>query len=44
MIVVLFYVTMPVTSTKVLYIPKGSTSDIISYLNKSGYEMNTLDT
>lgn len=44
LIVVLFYVTMPVTSTKVLFIPKGSTANIISYLNKSGYEMNTLDT
>lgn len=43
LIVVLFYVTMPVTSTKVLFIPKGSTANIISYLNKSGYEMNALD-
>ncbi|MDY3199723.1 MAG: endolytic transglycosylase MltG [Arcobacter sp.] len=42
-VVVLFYVTMPVTSTKVLFIPKGSTANIISYLNKSGYEMNNLD-
>jgi UPF0755 protein len=42
-VIVLFYVTMPVTSTKVLFIPKGSTNDIISYLNKSGYEMNILD-
>ena len=43
LIVILFYVTMPVTSTKVLFIPKGSTVNIISYLNKSGFEMNTLD-
>ncbi|MGE0052225.1 MAG: endolytic transglycosylase MltG [Arcobacter sp.] len=42
-VVILFYVTMPVTSTKVLFIPKGSTANIISYLNKSGYEMNNLD-
>ena len=43
LIVVLFYLTMPVNSTKVLFIPKGSTSNIISHLNKSGYEMNALD-
>ena len=34
LIVVLFYVTMPITSTKVLFIPKGSTVGIIAYLNK----------
>lgn len=44
LIVILFYVTMPLTSTKVLFIPKGSTSGIIAYLNKSGFEMNGLDT
>jgi UPF0755 protein len=43
LIVILFYVTMPITSTKVLFIPKGSTIGIISYLNKSGFEMNSLD-
>ncbi len=42
-IVILFYVTIPLTSTKVLYIPKGSTNNIISYLNKTGFEMNTVD-
>jgi UPF0755 protein len=42
-IVVLFYVTLPVYSTKVIYIPKGSTSSIISYLTKSGYELNAID-
>lgn len=42
-IVVLFYVSIPVTSTKVIYIPNGSTSAIISYLNKSGYELNFID-
>ena len=31
------------TSSKVLFIPKGSTNNIINYLNKSGYEMNILD-
>lgn len=43
LIVVLFYVTMPISSTKVLFIPKGSTISIISYLNKNGFDMNKLD-
>lgn len=42
-IIILFYVTLPVYSTKVIYIPKGSTSSIISYLTKSGYELNSID-
>ena len=43
LIAVLFYVTMPITSTKILFIPKGSTSHIISYLNKNGFEMGIVD-
>jgi len=42
-IAVLFYLTQPLYSTKVIFIPKGSTASIISYLGKSGYEMNALD-
>ena len=42
-IVVLFYVTIPLSSTKVLFIPKGSTNSIITYLNKKSYELNTVD-
>jgi len=42
-IAVLFYLSQPLYSTKVIFIPKGSTESIISYLNKTGYEMNTLD-
>ncbi len=42
-IVILFYITMPVNSTKVLFIPKGTTNDTISYLNKNGYDMNIID-
>ncbi len=42
-IVVLFYASQFIYSTKVIYIPKGSTSAIISYLNKSGYELNFID-
>lgn len=43
-IVILFYVTIPLSSTKVLFIPKGSTTSIVSYLNKKGYELNPIDT
>ncbi len=42
-IALLFYVTIPLSSTKVLFIPKGSTSSIVTYLNKKGYELNILD-
>jgi len=42
-IVVLFYVTIPLSSTKVLFIPKGSTNSIVTYLNKKGYELNVID-
>ncbi|RXK14160.1 4-amino-4-deoxychorismate lyase [Halarcobacter mediterraneus] len=42
-IAILFYVNIPLTSTKVLYIPKGSTKSIISHLNKTGYELNNVD-
>lgn len=42
-IVILFYVSIPLTSTKVLFIPKGSTNSIVTYLNKKGYELNTID-
>lgn len=43
MIAVLFYLNLPVRSTKVLFVPKGNTSFIISYLNKNSYETNVLD-
>lgn len=43
-IIVLFYVNIPLSSTKVIFIPKGSTNSIVTYLNKKGYELNALDT
>ena len=43
LIIVLFYVTIPLSSTKVIFIPKGSTNSIVTYLNKKGYELNALD-
>lgn len=42
-IVILFYVTSTMTTTKVFFIPKGSTNNTIKYLNKSGFEMNVID-
>jgi UPF0755 protein len=43
LIAVLIYGTTYINSTKVLYIPKGSTSHIISYLNKNGFELGVVD-
>ena len=42
-IIILFYVTIPMSSTKVLFIPKGSTNNTISYLNNTGFELNIID-
>jgi len=42
-ICVLFYLTKPVTTTQVLFIPKGTTNGIITYLNKSGFQLNIID-
>jgi len=42
-IVILYYVTIPLTSSKVIFIPKGSTNSTITYLNKSGYDLNIID-
>ena len=42
-ICILFYLTKSVTTTQVLFIPKGTTSGIISYLDKSGFELNFID-
>ncbi|RXK07720.1 4-amino-4-deoxychorismate lyase [Halarcobacter ebronensis] len=42
-IALLFYLNIPLSSTKVIFIPKGSTNSIISQLNKKGYETNGID-
>ena len=34
---------MSVTSSKVIYIPKGSTNSTINYLNSTGYDLNIID-
>lgn len=42
-ITILFYLTLPIESKRVVYIPKGSTSNAISYLNENGYSLNLID-
>ena len=42
-IVLCFYFTLPVESKRVIFVPKGSTSNIISYLNKNNFELNFID-
>jgi len=38
-----FYLTLEVKTKRVIYIPKGSTSFIISYLDKKNYNLNYID-
>jgi UPF0755 protein len=38
-----FYFTLTVTSKQVIYIPKGSTTSIINYLNLKKYDLNFID-
>jgi UPF0755 protein len=42
-IFVSYYVTLPLESKRVIFIPKGSTSSIISYLDKNNYDLNFID-
>nr|WP_265936818.1 endolytic transglycosylase MltG [Malaciobacter molluscorum] len=43
MIVILYYITIPLSTTNVIFIPKGSTNSIITYLNKSDYQLGIID-
>lgn len=43
-IILSFYLTMELNSKRVINIPKGSTSAIISYLDKNNYNVNVIDT
>ncbi len=40
---ILFYLNLTVESKQVVYIPKGSTSYIVTYLDEKGYDLNTVD-
>lgn len=42
-IVILYYITIPLSTTNVIFIPKGSTNSIITYLNKSDYQLGIVD-
>lgn len=42
-IILFFYITLEVNTKRVIHIPKGSTSFIISHLNKKNYNVNYLD-
>ena len=43
LIIVLFYLNLTVISKQVIYIPKGSTNYIVSYLDKKAYDLNYID-
>ncbi|NLO18218.1 MAG: endolytic transglycosylase MltG [Arcobacter butzleri] len=43
LISLLFYLSINVYSSRIIFIPQGSTNTIISYLSKSGYELNMVD-
>jgi UPF0755 protein len=43
-VVVSFYLNFSVTSKPVIFIPKGSTSSIVAYLDKKHYNLNIIDT
>ena len=38
-----FYLTTPIQTSKVVFIPKGGISGIIAHLNKNGFDMNKID-
>ncbi len=42
-IVLSFYFTQEVNTSRVIFIPKGSSNSIISHLDKNNYEVNLLD-
>lgn len=43
-IVIGYYFTFEVQTKRVIYIPKGSTNYIVSYLDKNNFDLNLLDT
>lgn len=40
---ILFYLTIPLTSSKVVFIPQGSTKNALNYLDRIGYDLNSID-
>ncbi|MEF3192255.1 MAG: aminodeoxychorismate lyase, partial [Campylobacterales bacterium] len=43
MILLSWYLALPVRSAKIIYIPKGSTFEIITYLDKNNYDVGLVD-
>ncbi len=43
LIIILTYVLLPLSTTKVIFIPKGSSNNTIKYLNNRGYDLNIID-
>ncbi len=43
MIILSFYLSISLNSKRVIFIPKGSTNSIITYLNKNNYDLNIVD-
>ncbi len=43
MIILSFYLTQEVNTSRIIFIPKGSSNFIISYLDKNNYQVNLLD-
>ena len=40
---IFYYLTQPLKSNSVVFIPKGSISQIITYLKENNYELSTID-
>ncbi len=40
----IFYVSIPIKTTSILFIPQGATSSIITQLSQKGYALTTIDT
>lgn len=43
LIVLCFYLQTPINSSRVVYIPKGGTSEIITYLQKNDFDLLSID-
>ncbi len=43
LIILCFYLQIPMNSSQVVYIPKGGTSEIITYLKKNNFDLLNID-
>ena len=42
-IVLCFYLQIPINSSRIVYIPQGGTNEIITYLDKNNFDVNRFD-